>query len=268
VSALRRLVSRHQLVLFYVLAYVLSWASAIPTDGSLLPHGPALAAIIVLAIVAGRRGLAGLWRQVAHWRVPWAWYLAAPGIVGAFHLGALGLNLLFGATVAGTSHLESWPAVGAVLVELLLFGGLWEEPGWTGYALPRVLGPSAHRPVFWLLAAVLIAGVLRAVWHLPLVLYGHLPWYDFLFYNLALQFVITWLYLGTRGSVLVVMLFHLASNVVFRLMSPLFAGADATRYWGLFIACAWGAVLAVVLPGWLRSRAETRTAAAWLDGRG
>ena len=102
-NAVRQFVSRYQLVLFFILAYAISWSSVIPMNGRILPHGPTLAAIILLVIVAGRRGLSNLWQQVTHWRVRWTWYLVAPGIVVAFHLGAFALNLLLGATVTNTS---------------------------------------------------------------------------------------------------------------------------------------------------------------------
>lgn len=262
-NAIRQFVSRYQLVLFYILAYAISWSSVIPMNGLILPHGPTFAAIILLAIVTGRRGLSNLWQQATHWRVRWTWYLVAPGIVIAFHLGAFVLNLLLGATVTSTSHLQPWSAVILLVVQLLLLGGQWEEPGWSGYALPHLQKSFANRSLPGLLIATLVVGALRAIWHLPLVLYGHLPWYDFLLYNLALQFIIAWLYGRTDGSVLIVMLFHLASNVVFGLMLPLFTGVDQTRYWWLFIALAWAIALVIIPRSWYKSsvaRSEARVA--------
>jgi hypothetical protein len=175
VNTLRKFASRYQLVLFCILAYAISWSIAIPMEGRIWPHGPALAAIIVLAAVAGRRGLSDLWQGAARWRVRWVWYLVAPGLVVAFHLGAFALNLLLGAKVIGTSRLQPWPVV-LTIAQLLLLGGEWEEPGWSGYALPYVRKRFADRPLLGLLMANLIVGTIRVGWHLPLLLYGHITW--------------------------------------------------------------------------------------------
>ena len=56
VQGLRPFLVRHQMVLFVLLTYLISWASVIPAEGSVVPHGPMIAAFIVLAAVAGRRG--------------------------------------------------------------------------------------------------------------------------------------------------------------------------------------------------------------------
>jgi hypothetical protein len=69
---------------------------------------------------------------------------------------------------------------------------------------------------------------------------GAIPWYDVVFFSIAFQFLISWLFNRTGGSVLIVMLFHLTSNVIGGgIMVPLFSGADHARYYVLFIAIAW-----------------------------
>lgn len=243
VSSTRSFVARWQFVLFIALAYALSWWTAPIMNGAILPYGPALAAVIILALVAGRGGLSDLWQWVTR-PTRWVWYLIAPGLMAAIALGALALNLLLGASITSVAHLQPWVWL-ATVGQLLLLGGQWEEPGWSGYALPywrRRLGD--HSLLSSPLAATLIVGAVRAVWHLPLVLSGAIPWYDALFYSFALQFMIVWLYERTEGNLLVIMLFHLASNVfIGSIMTPLFAGADLARYYGLFIGLAWLAVL-------------------------
>jgi len=256
-SAFRQFVSRYQLALFCVLTYAISWSIVIPMEGRVWPQGPAIAAIILLAIVAGRRGLSNLWRQVTRWRVPWIWYLVAPGMVIAFHLGAFVLNLLLGATVTHTSHLQLGSIV-TLVAQLLLLGGQWEEPGWSGYALPYLQKRFANRALPGLLLATLITGAIRIVWHLPLVLYGHIPWYDFLLFSIALQIMISWLYDRTEGSVLIVILFHFSSNVVAGIMLPLFTGLDQARHWWLFTALAMLIALVIIAHSWYVSRRGAR----------
>lgn len=238
---------KYQLVIFFLLAYALSWWTFPILGGAIFPQGPALAAIIVLAAVAGRKGLADLWRQVSKWRVSWTWYLVAPGIIVAVHLGALLLNLLLGAQVTSTAHLQPWTLILPVIGQLLLFGGQWEEPGWSGYALPYLQQRFTGRAASGVLLASLVLAFFRALWHLPLVLAGSIPWYDFIFYSLALQIFITWTYNRTRGSVLIVMLLHLFSNVMPRIMLPLFGGSDQERYFQLFVLLAFLAAIGFVL---------------------
>jgi membrane protease YdiL (CAAX protease family) len=93
----------------------------------------------------------------------------------------------------------------------LIGGGLDEEMGWRGYALPRLQGRLGP------LTANLLLGVLWAFWHLPL-------WFvpgsfqagsSFGLYvvsTVALSFLIGWVYNGTGGSLLLAILAHAASD--------------------------------------------------------
>jgi uncharacterized protein len=111
------------------------------------------------------------------WRVGWKWWLIAPGVLIAAHLCALAIHLALGAEIVNTAHLESLSAyLGAIVVPLLLLGGQWEEPGWMGYAQRRY----QERFVQSVLLATLVVGVIRMIWHTPLLAYGTIPWYDYL----------------------------------------------------------------------------------------
>src|ERR671910_508964 len=83
------------MVLFVLLTLLISWSFVIPADGGLIPYGPMIAAFVVLALVASRSGVAGLWKQMARWRVGWKWWLLAPGVLIAVHLCTLAINLAF-----------------------------------------------------------------------------------------------------------------------------------------------------------------------------
>jgi len=219
-STLSTVIKRHSLLTFFILAYALSWCVVIPTGGSLLPWGPALAAIIMLAITEGKPGVKDLLSQMGRWRVGFIWYVVALSIPIGYSLAAAGLNFLFGAAIG---QLDPWYNLLLLIPLLLLLGGQWEEPGWTGYALPRLqVGRSA-------LAASLIFSVFRVGWHLPLFLYGQIDWVDILF-NIAMQIVVTWLYNSTHRSVLIVMVLHLMQNVSGGLFNPMFSGGDAVNY--------------------------------------
>ncbi len=202
-NAISTFIKRYPLLIFFILAYVLSWWS-VPLLGGPLPYGPMLAAIIVLAFTTGRVGLKQLFSQMTRWRVGWQWYLIAPGIVIAFNVGAVGLNLLLGAQIS-SSYV---PVTGDILLEAVIVAlllGMWEEPGWTGYALPRLYVARS------LLLATLILAVFRTIWHAPLFLGGDIPWSDIVL-NFAAQFFFSWLFYRTNRSLLIPMLLHYTSN--------------------------------------------------------
>ncbi|MCB0226604.1 MAG: CPBP family intramembrane metalloprotease [Anaerolineae bacterium] len=217
-------VKRHPLITFFILTYALTWATA-PLIGGVIPQIPFLTVVIVLALSEGKQGLKALLRQATHWRVGWQWYLIAPGIVAIINFGAVGLNLLLGAHIS--------PSYGPLPVAYLLEGifivmlfGMWEEPGWTGYALPRLrVGRSL------LLATLILAG-LRTLWHLPLFLSGDIPWSDIVL-NVAAQVIISWLYYRTNRSLLIVMLLHFSSNYIYAALVSepgLFEGGNLIQF--------------------------------------
>jgi membrane protease YdiL (CAAX protease family) len=216
-------VKRHPLITFFILTYSLTWAF-VPLVGMNIPQMPLVAAVIVLAFSEGKAGLKALLRQATHWRVGWIWYLIAPGIVVAYSFGAVGLNLLLGAQISPSY--EPFPV--AYLLEgvfIVMLFGMWEEPGWTGYALPRLRAGRS------LLLASLILAVFRTLWHLPLFLSGGIPLSDIVLI-IAAQIFISWLYYRTHRSLLIVMLLHFSSNYVYQIVLPLFEGGD-------FIQFAW-----------------------------
>ena len=239
-NTLKVFLKRYALVFFFPLAYLLSWASILipQANGGILPHGPAFAALILIAVTEGRSGLSVWWKRIVNWRVSWIWYLAAPAILISFHLGGGLLNLLMGATLQPVDWSQVLPSV----ILLAFLGGQWEEPGWTAYALPQLQRSFAGRP----LLASLILGGLRAIWHLPLAFSGAVPWYDLLFFSFALQFTISWLYNRTNGSALIAILVHFTSNVLYVVMRQLFTGTDWDRHYILFVAVAFVSAAALV----------------------
>jgi hypothetical protein len=228
------------LPVFVVLVYPLSWWAVPYLQGGLIAQGPMLAAIVAVALASGRAGLSAYWRSLLHWRAGW-WYLIGPALIVSYLALAFAANLLLGAHLA---HAPQLPSV-AVVLQLLLLGGLWEEPGWTGYALPRLQARFARYRLGALWAALSVA-VLRSLWHLPLLVYGKLVWFDVLFFSLAMQLLIAWIYNASRGSVPAVMVFHFTTNLLAGgTMLLVFEGADRLAYWALFTASA--SVLALVL---------------------
>ena len=190
-------------------------------------------------LTGGPAGFNHYWRSLSLWRAGW-WYLVGPLVVVGYGAAAFALNRVIGAAPVIAPHAPT----SATLVGLLLFGGQWEELGWTAYALPRLQQRFAGR-ANGLLLAVLVLGAFRALWHLPLFLQGKVYWFDIFLFSIAFQIIIAWIYGRSRRSVLAVMAFHFASNIMGAVMYPVFAGHDRVMFYALFMGLA--SLLALLL---------------------
>lgn len=229
---------RYQFPLFFLLSYLLSWWT-VPSGLGILPQGPTFAALIVIALTAGRAGLREWWHRLTKFRAGW-WYLVGPSILAGALVVAFVVNVLLGASISGRPQLPL-----ELVVVLLIFGGEWEEPGWSGYALPALQQRYA-KVANGALIATLVLGIFRGVWHLPLVLVGAIPWYDAVLVTpLVFQPIISWLYNKTGGSVPAVMVFHYMSNLLSGVTSQVFAGPEKELYRILYYA--FGLLAALVI---------------------
>lgn len=209
-NGFRAFVRRRELVIFFVLCYLIGW-SALPW-GSFIAFAPLIAAIVVVSIAEGLPGLARLGRRVIRWRVNWIWYAAAIGVPLLVYVAATGLNLATGAPAPSLDQFHPWYAVFLVFalgVLNPLEGPLGEEPGWRGFALPRL--QSRWSPL--VTAAVL--GLLITAWHLPLVF---MPQFDLslpdILTTILVTFWYTWLFNRTGGSVLLTLIAHATEGTV------------------------------------------------------
>jgi uncharacterized protein len=242
-------VRRYPLIVFFVLAYVFSWWSwplyAFGLSPSpIIAFGPFLAAILVLALTTGKGGVVTLLRRMVRWRVRPVWYAVALLLPVAISGGAALLNVVvLGASAPSPAELGAWSGLVPTFFLLLLvpgIGGAWEEPGWRGYALPKLQGGHSA------LLASLILGVVWAFWHLPLMVIGQIHLSDPVFI-VAWTVVFTWVFNNTNGSVLIAMLMHNMHNVISGgYFSAMFSGADWVRQGWLLVAL-WCAVAAIVV---------------------
>jgi CAAX protease family protein len=236
------------LIVFFVLAYALSWWAWVLYAFDAFPNpvasfGPFLAALLVLALTEGRPGVVGLLRRMVRWRVGVGWYVVAilvpAGITGLATL----LNVGLGAEPPSGAALGRWTSIVGTLAFVLVVpgvGGAWEEPGWRGYAVPRLQARWSA------LASALVLGVLVAGWHLPLMVTGQVHYADVVSI-MGAAVVINWLFNHVRGSVLLIMLLHATNNAVSgSFVSPMFTGGDSARQAWL-LAAVWCAVAVVVV---------------------
>lgn len=249
--SVRSWVARHELVLFFVLAFLLSWAIwplmlLNPDSSPLVPIGPLLAALIVTALVGGWRGVAALMGQLGRWRVNPLWYLVA--LIGPFVLTGLAgaAAVAAGAPSPGLGVYSDWSGIVTTLVATAVIIGIFEEVGWRGFALPRM---QRDHSALW---AALVLGVIWALWHLPELVSdpSERELVPYLLAVLAYSVLITWLYNSTEGSLPLVILFHAAINTAAKFLMPEFEGRyETTAWWSYAAMYVLAAVVVVAIAG-------------------
>ena len=215
---------RYPLASFLLLAIGISWALAAgaqfisqPTARLALDtaakFGPSLAALVVVAANDGITAVGKLLTSLRPGNLKVRWFAVA--IFAPLILWSVAIVVWqFG----GGAQLYVEPT--AVLAFLPLFaqrfflgGGLGEELGWRGFALPRLL--ERHSP----LVASLLLGLCWGLWHAP-AFWGIAPGKQggapmlalFTIYTVALSIVFTWFWLRNGGSLLFSCLFHASLN--------------------------------------------------------
>jgi membrane protease YdiL (CAAX protease family) len=272
------------LVIFFVLAFAISWAVWIPTalasygivsfqidstlSGLLGVFGPFVAALITTAIYDGRTGFSTLFKRLLTWRVGIRWYMFVLFWPAVLSLAKTTFAVLLGSAVPDFSQppfvrlyplppelLNTTPFIVFLpvvfLQQMLIGSSMGEEPGWRGYALPRL---QAHQSS---LRASLLLGLLWGVWHFPLWLTkGHPMQATFLGWPLlgliATTILFTWVYNNTKGSLLLALLFHTSIAITGLFLSS----ADAHPL--LDVVLTWvmaGLVIAVFGPKYLSREA-------------
>jgi membrane protease YdiL (CAAX protease family) len=232
------LLVRHPLVSYFLFAFGFSWLMFLPGlltyygVLSLYPDairsfaiagllGPILSGFVMTAVTEGRRGISRLLWRIVRWRVGLGWYLFAV-------LGPPAVMVL--ATIIRPGALKSFDISGQPItlaylkafVSMAVIGGpLLEEPGWTGFAQPRL------QRIYGPLLGGLLLGGLWALWHLPGFLIPSegirdIPprgtVLDFAVFALALiglRLIIVWVVNNTRSSVLMAILVHASWNTFY-----------------------------------------------------
>jgi len=214
---------------------------------------PTLTALFLTWRYAGTTELRHLLGRAFVWRVSPIWYgiaIFGPAVV---MLLATGGHVLLGGTAPDYVPFGvRWLLVPINLILVLLIGGpLGEEFGWRGLALPAL--EKRFSPPW----ASLILGIIWAVWHLPLFFISasaqhNLPFWLYALLTIPLTILITWVYHGSGGSLLLVMLFHAAVNTW---SGPLWISPEVTgsiRPFALVVVLTWVVALLVVAgPRWL-----------------
>ena len=172
---------RHAVTIYFVLTIVLTWGcmalaaspggfplteAQLEKNGALvyiaMLIGPTGAGLLMTGLLDGKAGFRALRDRLFRWRVGLRWYavalLTAPVLIV--------LILLVLSTISADFRLEILSAedpAGLVIssIAIGLAVGLFEELGWTGFAVPNM---NAKRGV---LANGLILGLVWGLWHFP-----------------------------------------------------------------------------------------------------
>lgn len=235
-ARIRPWLTAHPVLGYVVVAYLLSWPLWVlaHVTGSfalvvLGGFGPAAAAAVMLRLTG--QPLGPWLRGLLAWRVRPRFYAHALLLPAAVY-GLVNLSLqALGTDVDWSALPGRMPGYLLTLVlTATLLGGL-EEPGWRGYALPRL--QARHTP----LVATTLLGLAWGVWHVPL--YGPAGFVV----PLVLAFFYTWLFNRT-GSVLLCVLLHGSFTAA---QDELLLTADSLTVdaviLGTYVACAGALVL-------------------------
>lgn len=212
---------RRQLLIFFSIAFAYTWIvmawmilGHLPIEfGILASCGPTVAALIAHRLATGNY-------RAFHINVNWS------GTLGASLLGPLmiivGLVVLPAVAVVYPSKLNwrVFASIGVYNYSTLLGGPLFEEPGWRGFALPRL--EAQMRPV----TAGLFLGAIWAVWHLPMFFYPgwtSLPFWNYFLILIPLSVFMTFGANIARFGVIAPILMHAINNTGNNYFQGLFA---------------------------------------------
>jgi membrane protease YdiL (CAAX protease family) len=242
-----KVIGRHELSTFFILAFLLSWypwiiALARGQTSGPNPLGPFAAALIVTGLAEGWAGIRALLGRIGCVRIGWRWYAVIFGMPVALCATALAIMATFG-QVTSAPTAATWRELPERFIFIFLFIGLGEEPGWRGFALPRL--QKNYSPV---MASIILAPI-WALWHLPLM--GNefplaiVP--AFLISLLGGTLIQTWLFNRTKGSVFAQMLFHATVNTVGAgLFFTLFKGNSFVAFWYVYALLWLSAAVATI----------------------
>jgi membrane protease YdiL (CAAX protease family) len=274
---------------YFLLAFAISWGGVVAVVGFdgfpgsaedfgvLLPMvvvamlaGPSVAGVAATAMFLGKTGLHDLWRRFRKGRVGARWYavalLTAPLVVFGVLTALALMSSVFRPGILTASdpstHLVIGLATGIV-------AGLFEELGWTGFAVPRL------RRRYGVFVTGLIVGLAWGAWHLLVVWWGsadtsgslsmavYLPVMAFSFL-VPYRVLMVWVYDRT-DSLLLAMWMHASLTASVRVLDPVpLSGWSIVLYNLVLGAALWAVVaaLATAFPGAFRRSTAPASAPA------
>ena len=274
---------------YFVLAFAISWGGVVTVVGFdgfpgtaedfrvLLPMmviamlaGPSVAGVAATALFLGKTGLHDLWLRCSKARVGARWYavalLTAPLLVSGVLMALSLISPVFRPGLLTVSAPSTHLVLGLVTG---IVAGLFEELGWTGFAVQRL------RLRYGVVVTGLIVGVVWGAWHLLVVWWGstetsgslsmavYLPAMAFSFL-VPYRVLMVWVYDRT-DSLLLAMWMHASLTASVRILDPVpISGWSIVTYNLVLGAALWVVVttVAAVLPGAFSRSAAPQAAPA------
>ena len=257
-TTFKTFIKSHPVLSYFVLAFAISWGAILiavglgPGGFSATPQqfqmsvpyavpamilGPGVAGILLTGFLYGRAGLSEFRSRLLKWRVGARWYAVAL-LTTPFSIMAALLALLLVSPEYLPRIFTASDSTALLLMGIAvgLTAGVFEELGWTGFAIPRM------RLRYGVLSTGLMVGVLWGAWHLPInfwasgvtsgeispAVFAPLWLLTILVGSLvAYRVLMVWVYERT-GSLLVAMLMHVSLTTFTFILTPPLGGAP---YW-------------------------------------
>ena len=265
---MKKFINRNALLLFFTMAFAISWVGILLSFGQNGLHifqgqdvpagiyssqllliwlsmlvGPSISGIFLTATMDGKRGLKHLLRLILKWKVHIKWYGAALLVFPA-------ILLLIFYSLSFVSE-RFYPA--PILIPGLfvgLIGGFFEEIGWTGFAMPRLLSR------FSFIKTAIILGVIHSFWHLFADYLGGVDFYKtpYLFHFLlwiialtVLRFFIMWIYRHTQSLFLPILIHASFTGSQLILTPSILNGTESILWYAIFVAIITILLLTIII---------------------
>ena len=290
---MRPWIRNHPALSYFALAFVISWGSILVViRGGEIPAppeeaqrlfplvylgmlaGPSIAGVMMTALLGGVPALRAYRTRLLKWRLSLTWYavalLVAPLALAVTLFGLSLVSLDFAPALIGAGPIDPAGPIQAQNARTLLLlaalvglgAGLFEELGWTGFAVPNLLAR------FGRVSTGLIVGFAWGAWHFLAVwwgsanAFGSVPVALFLLVALF-TFLPPYRVLMVRvyertGSLLICILMHASLTASMIILGPPVKGVESVVYNLAFAATLWVAVAMVWASDHLRLMRERR----------
>lgn len=226
---MKEIIKKYPIFSFYLLALFLGAVISYLVVNNFIPSGliilaatsASLSAIVITLIISGKKGIKKLLGQLLVWKTGISWWLLALFfLVPTTLIGFYFTGLVIGSPLDPSKFMPLYTII-PLLVVYFITAGLGEEIGWRGFMLPRL------QSKYTALVSSLIIAITWGIWHYPLFIYSfpgaeHFVYHHWtakyglatalfffiLFNQLPWSILYTWVYNNTKGSLLLICLFH------------------------------------------------------------
>lgn len=257
---------KYRIIPFCILAYLITWGSKFLMSaqdngyiGIGLPKGllqltaqfgPTMAGVIMIVLGDGKKGISVLMKNLFFLRIRFTWYLFALFFELILFVIIVTVSDSFGVLTIRPG-VQTWMIpLGNFMINMIslsLLTGLGEEIGWRGFLLPQL------QKRFHVLISALFLALIVSLWHLRVVDISYLLNGNFqgfrssffpdmglrLFISIPVVFVIVYLFNKTKGSLLIMILFHGASNASYEWVKETTGVNDPSFILPYFALCLW-----------------------------